>query len=333
MAFKFPLYRRSGSLIFLDDDVDYLEMLGMVVPASLQVELFSRPTAFLARMDEEPARWEADAGLQLQLIERWRMGHPLLPQVLRYWSSNPARYQLAQTCVVDFAMPGIDGLKVLDSLLDWPGSRILLTGQADDQLAIKAFNKGLIDQFIPKQTADIAGRLLTTIIKLAEMAHPRLNTVWRTALQSHHQAMLEAPSVAATLHAMVQEQWIEYVVLGEPFGLLGLTAEGQCDWLQLEPTAGLKDVGDLARSAGLGFDTVRGIQEGVLLPAVELHQQLGLSGPIRTEKAFAIGDNGLLIGAQFRLGDADLPQPIYPYRHFLDMQGLRTIQDTWVPTR
>ena len=145
--------------------------------------------------------------------------------------------------------------------------------------------------------------------------------------------MLEAPSVAATLHALVQEQWIEYVVLGEPFGLLGLTAEGQCDWLQLEPTAGLKDVGDLARSAGLGFDTVRGIQEGALLPAVELHQQLGLSGPIRTEKAFAIGDEGLLIGAQFRLGDADLPQPIYPYRHFLDMQGLRTIQDTWVPPR
>jgi hypothetical protein len=32
MAFNFPLYHRSGSLIFLDDDIDYLEMLGMVVP-------------------------------------------------------------------------------------------------------------------------------------------------------------------------------------------------------------------------------------------------------------------------------------------------------------
>lgn len=328
MAFKFPLYHRSGSLIFLDDDIDYLEMLGMVVPTFLQVELFSRPTAFIARMNEEPARWESDAGLHLQMIERWRHGHHLLPQVLRYWGSNPARYQLAQTCVVDFAMPGLNGLKVLEALMDWPGSRILLTGQADESIAIQAFNNGLIDQFIPKQTADIAGRLMTTLIKLARTPHPRLNTVWRTALQPHHQAALEVPSVTEALLQQARERWIEYVVLGEPFGMLGLDAEGRCEWLQLEPTSGLKDVADLARSAGLGFDNVRAIQAGTLLPAVELHQQLGLQGPVRTEQAVAIGDDGLLVGALFALEESDLPLPIYPYRNFLDMQGVRSIQDT-----
>jgi CheY-like chemotaxis protein len=327
MAFKFPLYHRSGSLIFLDDDIDYLEMLGMVVPTFLQVELFSRPTAFIARMNDEPARWESDAGLQLQMLERWRHGQHLLPQVLHYWGSSPSRYQLVQTCVVDFEMPGIDGLKVLQTLLDWPGSRILLTGQADEQIAIKAFNNGLIDQFIPKQTADIAGRLMTTLIKLARTAHPRLNTVWRTALQAHHQALLEVPSVMDALLTLTRERWIEYVVLGEPFGLLGLDADGHCDWLQLEPTSGLNDVADLARSAGLGFDAVRSIQSGALLPAVELHQQLGLGGPIRAEQAFDIGDDDLLIGAIFHLEGPDLPQPIYPYRNFLDMQGVRSIHD------
>jgi len=328
MAFNFPLYHRSGSLIFLDDDIDYLEMLGMVVPSFLQVELFSRPAAFIARMNDEPARWEADAGHHLQMIDRWRRGHHLLPQVLRYWGSNPARYQLAQTCVVDFAMPGIDGLKVLETLVDWPGSRILLTGQADEQIAIKAFNNGLIDQFIPKQTADIAGRLMTTLIKLARRAHPRLNTVWRTAMQSHHQALLEVPSIMEALLTRARSHWIEYVVLDEPFGMLGLTPEGLCEWLQLEPASGLKDVADLARSAGLGFDVVQAIQKGLLLPAVELHQQLGLRGPIRTEKAFAVGDDGQLIGALFPLAETDLPLPIYPYRNFLDMQGVRTIQDS-----
>lgn len=327
MAFNFPLYHRSGSLIFLDDDIDYLEMLGMVVPTFFQVELFSRPTAFIARMNDEPARWESDAGIHLQMLDRWRHGQHLLPQVLRYWGANPSRYQLAQTCVVDYAMPGIDGLRVLQTLLDWPGSRILLTGQADEQMAINAFNNGLIDQFIPKQTADIAGRLMTTLLKLSRTAHPRLNTVWRTALQAHQQALLEAPSVTEALLARAHDRWIEFVVLGEPFGILGLDAEGGCDWLQLEPCTGLKDVADLARSAGLGFDAVRSIEGGSLLPAVELHQQLGLGGPIRTEPAFAIGDDGLLIGALFHLDGADLPQPIYPYRNFLDMQGVRNIHD------
>ena len=121
--------------------------------------------------------------MHLQMIERWRQGQPLMPQVLRYWANNTARYRLAKTCVVDFAMPGTDGLKVLNTLLDWPGSRILLTGQADEQIAIQAFNGGLIDQFIAKQMPDIAGRLVTALSKLAHAAHPRLNTMWRAVLQ------------------------------------------------------------------------------------------------------------------------------------------------------
>ncbi|MCB2017368.1 MAG: response regulator [Hydrogenophaga sp.] len=327
MPFNFPLYHRSGSLIFLDDDIDYLEMLGMVVPSALQVELFSRPASFIQRMNEEPARWESDSGIHLQMIDRWRHGQHLLPQVLQYWGSSTARYQLAQTCVVDFAMPGIDGLRVLETLVDWPGSRILLTGQADEQIAIQAFNNGLIDQFIPKQTADIAGRLMTTLTRLARTPHPRLNTLWRTALQSPHSSLLEAPSVTEALLTRAWDQWVEYVVLGEPFGMLGLTAEGECDWLQLEATSGLKDVADLARSAGMSYDTVQAVQAGKLLPAIEMHQQLKLQGPPRTEKAFAIDDEGLMIGAQFRLPASSLPLPIYPYRNFLDMQGVRAIQD------
>ena len=327
MAFHLPLFQRSGSILFLDDDIDYLDMLGMVMPMHLQVELYSRPATFIERMREEPARWEADSGMHLQMIERWRQGHPLLPQVLRYWANSPARYQLAQTCVVDYAMPGTDGLKVLNTLLDWPGSRILLTGQADEQIAIQAFNGGLIDQFIPKQAPDIAGRLLTALAKLAYSPHPRLNTLWRAVLQPAQQSVLQVPAITRALQQVAQQRWIEYVVLGEPFGVLGLDALGQCQWLQLEPTNTLSDVTELASTAGLGLDVVRAVQSGALLPAVELHQQLGLRGPIRTAPAFDLGAEGLLKAAVFELHTTDLPQPIYAYRNFLDAQGSRSVQD------
>ncbi len=327
MAFTLSLFQRCGSILFLDDDIDYLDMLGMVTPRHLQVELYARPPSFVERMREEPARWEADAGLHLHMIERWRQGHPLLPQVLRYWANNPARYQLAQTCVVDYAMPGTDGLKVLNTLLDWPGSRILLTGQADEQIAIQAFNGGLIDQFIPKQAPDMAGRLLGALIKLAHTPHPRLNTLWRAVLQPTQQSVLQVPAIARALQQFAQQRWIEYVVLGEPFGVLGLDTLGQCQWLQLEPTGTLSEVTELASTAGLDFDVVRAVQSGALLPAVELHQQLGLRGPIRTAPAFDLGDEGLLRAAVFDLHATDLPQAIYAYRNFLDSQGSRSVQD------
>jgi len=328
MALTISLFHRPGAVLFLDDDTDYLEMLGMVIPPHWQVELYSRPSGFFARMQNEPARWEADAMLQLQMIERWRQGQPLLPQVLRYWAINPSRYELAQTCVVDYAMPGIDGLKVLNTLLDWPGSRVLLTGQADEQIAIQAFNNGLIDQFVPKQTTDITRHLLGVLRKRSETPHPRLNTLWRTALRPAQQSMLQIPSVAQALLAYTQQHWVEYVVLGEPFGLIGLDAAGQCHWLQLEPTSSLPDLAELASSAGLGFDEMRAVRAGQKLAAVELHQQMGLQGPVRTAPAFSIGEDGVLTAAVFSLHADDLPQPIYAYRHFLEAQGSRKVHDS-----
>mgnify|MGYP006206319695 CR=1 FL=1 len=143
MALTISLFQRPGSILFLDDDPDYLDMLGMVVPPNWQVELFSRPSGFAERMRQEPARWEADAAAQLHMLDRWRQGQPLMPQILDYWANTPSRYQLAKACVIDYAMPGTNGLHVLETLLDWPGSRVLLTGQADEQVAVKAFNSGL----------------------------------------------------------------------------------------------------------------------------------------------------------------------------------------------
>ena len=72
---------------------------------------------------------------------------------------------------------------------------------------------------------------------------------------------------------------------------------------------------------------VRAVQAGQILPAVELHQQLGLRGPIRTAPAFAVGEENLLTGALFELAPEDLPQPLYAYRNFLETQAARTIQD------
>lgn len=328
MALTISLFQRPGNILFLDDDPDYLDMLGMVVPAHWQVELFSRPSSFAERMRLEPARWEADAAAQLGMMDRWRQGQPLLPQILHYWATTPSRYALAKTCVIDYAMPGTNGLQVLNTLVEWPGSTVLLTGQADEQVAVKAFNSGLIDQFVPKQAPDITRQLLDVLRRLSLAAHPRLNTLWHTALQPAQQQLLQMPSVSKALQAYTERHWVEYVVLGEPFGLLGLTAAGECHWLQLETTSGLLDLAELAGSAGLGFDLVRSIESGQQLAAIELHQQLGLAGPVRTAPTMPMGNDGALTAASFVLAAADLPQPIYPYSRFLAEQDNRIIRDS-----
>ncbi|MFN3736100.1 MAG: response regulator [Hydrogenophaga sp.] len=328
MALTIPLFHRPGSILFLDDDTDYLEMLGMVVPAHWQAELFSRPAGFAARMQDEPGRWEADAQRQVQMVEAWRQGQALVPLVLRYWADHPERYALARTCVVDYAMPGTNGLTVLNNMLDWPGSRVLLTGQADEQIAVQAFNDGLIDQFVPKQATDITRHLLGVLRKLGYAAHPRLNAIWRGTLRPAQQSVLQMPSVTKALQNHTQQHWVEYVVLGEPFGLLGLDAQGGVHWLQLETADGLRDLAELAATVGLRYDVTRAIETGQCLAAIELHQQLGASGPVRTAPAQELGDDGVLFGAQFDLSPSELPAPILGYREYLQQHDHRQVQDS-----
>ncbi|MDB5900687.1 MAG: putative response regulator, atypical CheY [Ramlibacter sp.] len=322
----FPLFHRPGTVVFLDDDPDYLEMLALVLPRQWHLQLFMRPTDCIAYLLREPPFWEADAWNQQQLIELWREGKPLIPQILGYWSRYTERYALSRVCVVDFSMPGMDGLQALAELGDWPGSRVLLTGQADEQVAVRAFNRGLIDQFIPKQTPDISRRLVEAVERLLFTAHARHSTTWRSTLKQEQSALLRAPGVDAWLAAYCAKHWVEHVLIGDPFGVLGMDAQGKIGWLQLETREGLVAMAELAELAGVPSSGVEEIRSGAKLADVELRQALSSTQPVALVNGFPIGEQGVLLGALFPVEAPAGPDPDNSYSRWLARQPKRLVQ-------
>jgi CheY-like chemotaxis protein len=323
---SFPLFRRPGTVVFLDDDPDYLEMLALVLPRQWHVKLFLRPLECINYLQQEPPFWEADAWNQQQLVEQWRAGKPLIPQVLAYWSKYSERYALTRVCVFDYSMPAMDGLTALSELVDWPGSRVLLTGQADEQVAVRAFNRGLIDQFIAKQTPDISKRLIEAVQHLLDVPNARHAQIWRATLSPEQNAWMRAPAISRDLLKFASKRWIEHVVIGDPFGVLGLDAEGQVSWLQLEPREGLGALAELAEGEGLGADALADIRAGRALAALELRQALGREGPPPLRAAFKFGDEPSLLGALFDIDPSHGPNPANSYVQWLARQEGRTVQ-------
>lgn len=324
---SFPLFHRPGAIVFLDDDSAYLEMLAMVLPRQWHVKLFLRPQTCINQLQQEPPLWEADAWTQQEMIERWRAGSPLIPQVLNYWANHTERFGLARVCVFDYAMPGMDGLQALGELTDWPGGRVLLTGQADEHVAVSAFNRGLIDQFIAKQTVDISQHLITVIQRMLAQPQIRHSQIWRAALTQPQHALLQVPSVARQLTSLASSHWVEHVVIGQPFGILGMGADGRASWLQLESAAGLADLAELAESQGLKASAADDIRAGRHLVDLELQQALGQPGPARLVPAFSIGHDGTLLGALFPVELAASPPGLTGYKHWLKKHGRRTVRD------
>jgi len=324
---SFPLFHRPGTVVFLDDDPDYLEMLALVLPRHWHIRLFLRPPDCIAHLLQEPPFWEADAWNQQQLIALWREGKPLIPQILAYWSRYTERYALSRVCVVDYSMPGMDGLQVLSELADWPGARVLLTGQADEQVAVRAFNRGLIDQFIPKQTQDISRRLIEAVEHLLFTSHARHAQLWRSTLTQEQSALLRAPGVDAWLADFCARNWVEHVVIGAPFGVLGMDAGGKIGWLQLETPQGLPALAELAEVAGVPATSVQEIRAGRQLADIELRQALSSTQPPALVDAVAVGEGGALLGALFPVDAPNGPDPDNSYSRWLARQPKRHVQD------
>ena len=293
------LFQSPGTIVFLDDDPGYLDMLALVLPQDWHIRFFLRPQSCIHHLILETNAWENDLANQQQILTRWReLGTPLIPQILDYWSTTE-RYALSRICVVDYSMPAMNGLQALERLEDWHGARILLTGQADEQIAVKAFNYGLIEQFIPKQTPDISQRLIEAIQRLQMVASSRQPPLWRATLSQRQYTLLRSPSISAELSAFVSKRWIEHVVIGHPFGILGRDADGNVGWLQLEPASGLDELAELAEAEGLSSQSIDDIQAGRKLVNLELRQSLNRSAAPELSTAFSIGIDEPMLGAVF----------------------------------
>lgn len=321
------LFKYPGTVVLLDDDPDYLEMMALVLPADWHVRLFLRPQDCIRQLLHEPPNWDADASAQQQIVDAWRRSNtPLIPQILAYWAEETSRYAQPQVCVVDYSMPGMNGIKTLQALGDWPGMRILLTGQADELLAVTAFNDGLIQQFIPKQSPDMARRLIEAVPRLQAMASARTQQIWRATLTPHQYTLLRSPTVARDLNAWVSQRWIEHVVIGQPFGILGRDAQGKAGWLQLEPASGLEELAEMAEAAVTGHQALIDIRQGRALVDLDLREALGRESPPELNPAFSIGQDEPLLGALFPIDPQYCP-PETSRARWLARQPPRAVVD------
>ena len=327
---SFALYRRPGAVIFLDDDLDYLEMLAEVMPMDWHLHLMLRPVACIEMLLEEITSKELDMWRQQEIIQRWREGSPLIPQILKYWRDDgTARFTLTQVCVVDYSMPAMSGLKVLSELTDWSGSRVLLTGRADEQLAVSAFNRGLIEQFIPKQSPDIRLRLTEAIQQLRRKPEARHEQIWRATLSREQSAFLRDAKIAAALDKLADKQdWVEYVVIGAPFGILALDNTARAMWLQLEPSDRLAELAEMTATQDWDADTVQQVLSGKKLIDLELHLALGDHQKPRPQEAFIIGSGvALLHAALFDISEIFCPLASDSYQSFTARQSQRQVRD------
>jgi response regulator RpfG family c-di-GMP phosphodiesterase len=140
---------------------------------------------------------------------------------------NTERFSRTSVVVVDFAMPEMNGLEFCRSIEDPTVKKILMTGVADERLAVKAFNEGLIDRFLPKQGSGALDVVVAHAQELQKSYFIDQQRAFADTLSLTPPHFLTDPVVARVIEALyARHQIVEHYLVADPPGLLMLSATG-----------------------------------------------------------------------------------------------------------
>jgi len=228
-------YHRPPTVAFVDDDRSFLLSLRPVFSDKFACHIFDRPETALDFVERHmpPDVSQVDAIVQqshaADATEAALTDRDITVSLSHISNMilDARRFEPVTVSVVDYDMPAMDGLQFCERLPSRALRRILLTGKADLQTAIDAFNRGIIDRFVVKSDPDALARVESHIEELHDLqGREDLDTLLQM-LDTTAPPFLSDPLFADKFEQFIQRHEIcEYYLAADGKGILAANAEG-----------------------------------------------------------------------------------------------------------
>lgn len=284
-----PFYLPTQAVL-VDDDPDFLDGISLMLNKNLSYRLFQsagtalkhvneahRHVGFLQRCYTSYKTGPLDSDTLLHIDVR-KLHHEVL---------NGLRFQTCSTVIVDYSMPEMSGLEFLRSLSNPFVRKVLLTGQADMELAIKAFNQQLIDQFIDKHDPRLKQKLNATILAFQDQ-------YFRNSFKLLTDPLLATNEDAFLINREFQEYFtalraehgiVEYYMIETPHtGFLLVDSKGKPQCLLIYTKETLAEHHQLLKELKAPAALIKKVGNGELVPSYNtIEEQISRQSPLIDE--------------------------------------------------
>lgn len=268
-----PVYQHPALTILVDDSQSFLASLSFQLEPQFECKAFDDAQAALRWLqgtegkravgDEETIRVNFDedsdsldhrnVSLYLDRIYRTVM--------------DRKRFDTPAVLIVDYAMPGMNGVEFCERCRDMPIKKILLTGQADEKIAIDAFNRKLIDCFVRKSDPGAIDFLRTEIPRLQRAFFDNRTHTLKDLLARHIYSFLYDPAVGDLMEELRKRyRFVEHYLFPNPPGILFFDDRGRATLMVIETREGLTAHYEIAQDQGAPKDLLAGLKEFRLVP-------------------------------------------------------------------
>lgn len=149
---------------------------------------------------------------------------------------NAQRFNEMTILVVDYQMPNMTGVEFCKAIKNYDIKRIMLTGEADHEIAVDAFNKGLINKFIKKQAGVEINKLISQAIMelqieyFRDLSQPIINSLINS--HEHSASCIQDENFSDFLFKLlIENNYVEYYLLENKGNFLLLSEAGEVSWL------------------------------------------------------------------------------------------------------
>ncbi len=266
-----PFYFPTQTVL-VDDDPDFLDGISLMLNKQLSYRLFQSASDALKYVNE--------AHLHCDIVQRCYSSYKTGPfdsdsithidiGKLHHEVLNTSRFQTCSTLIVDYSMPQMNGLEMLMNLKNPYIRKVLLTGQADMELAVKAFNHQLIDQFIDKHDPRLKQKLNATISSFEEQYFRRsFKLITDPIMANNVDAFLISAEFQKYFDDLRAElKVVEYYLIDAPHsGFLLMDAEGQRHCLLVYTRQALDEHRQELQDGGAPATLIGDVRSGAVLP-------------------------------------------------------------------
>jgi CheY-like chemotaxis protein len=247
------------TVAFLDDKEQFLNNVVLGLDKNITFQTFTSPADLLKLILKKYkyaypklARFGLADEKELENVEK-KHAHVLIDVDIadihkQVYSS--ARFQELAVLVVDYSMANMNGLEFAREVRvnnQLPFKIIMVTGEADEKLAVAAFNEGLIDKFIRKDASNFKTELNTAISKLQlDYFYDLSKTTLESLTTKSDCALNDFVFIEFFKTICNTKKIVEYYLIDEHDSFLLLDCLGKPYWLIIKNENVVKSYSDIA---------------------------------------------------------------------------------------
>jgi CheY-like chemotaxis protein len=267
-----PIYQHPTMTVLVDDSPSFIHSLRYQLGPGFSSIGFSDTGAAIAWLREHGAAPAALAGLLSPSVDTYTLSpQPYnialhLEQVCGI-RRHAQRFLTPSVLVVDYAMPGMDGIQFCEAVRDLPCRKILLTGVADERIAIDAFNRGLIDRYVRKSDVHALDRLEAELTQLQEAYFLAQSEALRMLLALHDYSFVNDPAICALVRELgARHRIVEHYLYKSPPGFLMFDRDARPWLLAVETEQGMNAHFEIALDGGAPASLLEALEQRRVVP-------------------------------------------------------------------